>query len=695
MRKLSNWIFKFKKVVVAVFFILAAAGAALSLLIIPNFDMVDYLPKEAQSTKAIAIMKEEFSGNIPNARVMLKDVTIREALEYKEKLAAVDGVTSVTWLDDVIGKNTLTTTPQEFLDTAIVKNYYKDGNALLSVSIESGEELSTVNAIYGLIGEDNAAAGEGVASAGFQTMTIKEVLIAMAFVIPIILIILVLSTASWFEPLLFLLTIGVAVVINLGSTAFFGEISFITLAVTPILQLAVSMDYAIFLLHSYYEYRAAHEPQEAMRLAMKRSLPTVAASAATTVIGFSALLFMRFGIGSDLGIHLAKGVLLSFLSVMVFLPALTLLCRKLLDKTKHRSFIPNFSTVSKGLMKARVPFLIAALVIVIPCFLAQRNTGFIYGMGTATEVSRVEKDEAAIEAVFGRDNPLVLLVPRGSAGKEAELCDDLSAVPHITGVVSFTTAVGAEIPPQYVPKEALDQFYSEHYARIILYTDMPDEGEQTFDTVQTVLDTAGRHYDTCYLTGESATLYDMKSVVETDTNIVNLAAVIGIFLVILLTFRSISVPVFLVFAIETAIWINLSLAYFTDNTLSFIGYLIISTVQLGATVDYAILLTNHYLADRKALSKKEAMLKVLTENLAAILVSAGILAAAGFTLAATSANPIVAELGALLGRGTILSFVMVVCALPALLILFDTVIQKTTVKPRAKKQKNDNSDRSV
>jgi len=695
-RKLSKWIFKFKKVVVAVFFALAAAGAVLSLLITPNFDMVDYLPKDTQSTKAIAIMEEEFSGNIPNARVMLKDVTIRKALEYKEKLAAVEGVTSVIWLDDVIGKNTLTTTPLEFLDTAIVKNYFKDGNALLSVTIESGEELSAVNAIYGLIGENNAAAGEGVASAGFQTMTIKEVLIAMAFVIPIILIILVLSTVSWIEPLLFLLTIGVAVLINLGSTAFFGEISFITLAVTPILQLAVSMDYAIFLLHSYYEYRAAHEPEEAMRLAMKRSLPTVAASAATTVIGFCALLFMRFGIGSDLGIHLAKGVFLSFLSVMVFLPALTLLCRKLLDKTKHRSFIPNFGKVSKGLMKARIPFLLAALVIVIPCFLAQRNTGFIYGMGTATEVSRVEKDEAAIEAVFGRDNPLVLLVPKGSAGKEAELCDDLSALPHITGVVSFTTAVGAEIPPQYVPKEALDQFYSENYARIILYTDIPDEGEQAFDTVQTVLDTAGRHYDTCYLTGESATLYDMKSVVEVDTSIVNLAAVIGIFLVILVTFRSISVPVFLVFAIESAIWINLSLAYFTDNTLSFIGYLIVSTVQLGATVDYAILLTNHYFADRKALPKKEAMLKALTENLAAILVSAGILAAAGFTLAATSANPIVAELGALLGRGTILSFVMVVCVLPALLIVFDTVIQKTTLKPRPKKQKNDDSvDRSV
>ena len=195
-----------------------------------------------------------------------------------------------------------------------------------------------------------------------------------------------------------------------------------------------------------------------------------------------------------------------------------------------------------------------------------------------------------------------------------------------------------------------------------------------------MLDTAIELYGTCYLTGQSAALFDMRNVVEVDTGIVNLAAVIGIFLVILITFRSITMPIFLVFSIETAIWINLSIAYFTDNTLSFIGYLIISTVQLGATVDYAILLSNHYLEDRKIMPKKEAMLKALSENLSAILVSAGILAAAGFTLASTSGNQIVSELGALLGRGTILSFVMVVCALPALLLIFDKVIEKTTIK---------------
>jgi len=676
-----------KKIVLIIFLALAAVGALFSILVSVNYDMTDYLPKDAQSTIAISKMKEEFGEDIPNARVMLANATIQETLEFKEKISAISGVTSVSWLDDVYGRNSLLTTPIEYFDSTITKNYYKDNHALLNISIVSGQEATVVNKIYDLIGKNGAITGEAANTNAFQSMTVSEVFTAMAFVVPIIIIILTLSTTSWLEPILFLFTIGVAVLINMGTTAFFGEISFITQTVTPILQLAVSMDYAIFLLHSFNEYRTSNEPKDAMLLAMKRALPTVAASAATTVIGFSALLFMRFGIGADLGIHLAKGVVLSFLSVMIFLPVLTLAIYKLLEKTRHKDITPGFQKAAKGLMKVIIPFLILTMVVVLPCFLAQSNVNFMYGMGGLSEKSRVSKDVKLIEETFGRENPLVLLVPRETSGQEVELCDELESIPHVTSVISYVTAVGAEIPPQFVSPEVVEQFYSNRYSRIILYTDTPDEGSQAFDTVHSVLDVTGKHYTTYFLTGQSAALYDMKSIIETDTRIVNLAAILGIFIVILLTFRSFSIPIFLVFTIETAIWINLSLAYFMDSTLSFIGYLIISTVQLGATVDYAILLSNHYLSDRKSLPKREAMLKTLSDNLLAIIVSAGILAAAGFTLAATSGNPIVSELGTLLGRGTILSFLMVVCVLPALLIIFDKLIEKTTIKNGFHKQK--------
>ncbi|MBN1775037.1 MAG: MMPL family transporter [Clostridiales bacterium] len=680
MIRFSKWVTNYRKTLVTVFLIAAGLSVLLTALVSVNYDMADYLPKDSPSTEAISVMETQFGSDMGNARVMLNDVTVQQALEHKDAIASVPGILSVRWLDDVFGRDTIISTPLEYLDPNIVDNYYKNGHALFSISIENGAETEAVDQLHALLGENASVAGRAVDAATVQEMAVSEVITALLILVPIILIILILSTRSWLEPLLFLFTIGVAVVINMGTNIFLGEISFITQTVSPILQLAVSLDYAIFLLHSFDEYRGSHTPRDAMRLAIRRALPTVAASAATTVIGFSALLFMRFGIGSDLGINLVKGVILSFLSVMIFLPALTLISYKLIDKTRHRSFVPGFLKIGRGVMKARLGFLILALIVVIPCFLAQSNTGFMYGTGTVSETSRSGRDAARIDAEFGKENILVLLVPIESTGKETELCAELSSVPHVTDVVSYVTAVGSEIPVQYLPQEVRQNFYSAEYSRIIMYTDNPDEGEQTFTTVRSVRDIAGRYYDTSYLIGQSATLSDMKSVVEIDTRIVGLVAIVGIFIILLLTFRSLSIPVFLVFSIQSAIWINLAIPYFSDRPLNFIGYLIISTVQLGATVDYAIFLTHRYLADRQMLPKKEAMLKALSENLAAILVSAGILASAGFALAGTSGNPIIAELGVLLGRGTILSFVMVVCVLPALLVLFDSFIRKTTLK---------------
>jgi predicted RND superfamily exporter protein len=678
--KFSQAVIKHKKSVLIAFLIIVVLSAVLSTQVLINYNLVDYLPKDAQSTIAIKIMEKEFIGEMPNARIMINNVTIQESLDYKSEIAAISGVTSISWLDDIIGLDTLKTTPIEFLDTTIIEGYYKDNSALMSISIESGKEKDTVNAIYEIIGDQNAATGESINTAESQEMSVSEVMNAMIILVPIIILILIISTISWVEPLLFMLTIGVAIIINMGTNIIFGKISFITQTVSPILQLAVSLDYAIFLLHSFNDYRSSHEPHEAMVLSMKKALPTVAASAATTVIGFAALIFMRFGIGADLGLNLLKGIIFSFISVMVFLPVITLMFYKYIDKTKHRKLIPDFKKSGNLLMKVRLPFLIVALIVVIPSFLAQSNTPFTYGMGSITNATRVGKDTASIEENFGRQNVLALLVSKENVGKEVELCNALSEIPHVTSIISYATAVGAEIPPEFVPKEAIDQFYSEHYTRIIINTDTIDEGDVAFDTVQTVLDTTALHYDTYYLTGQSATLLDMKNVVSADTQRINLIAVIGIFIVLLVTFRSLSMPLFLLFAIETAIWINLSFPYFTGHPLSFIGYLIISTVQLGATVDYAILLTNAYLDNRKTLPKKEAMRVTIGDNLVAILISALILATAGFTLALTSSNPIIGELGTLLGRGTLLSFVMVTCVLPALIVFFDKFIQKSTIK---------------
>jgi len=671
-------IIRHKKSVLATFLLATAICAVLALKVPVNYNLVDYLPRDAQSTTAIELIKGEFEGNLPNARVMLTNVSISEALDFKEKISSTDGVLSVTWLDDVVGLDTLRTTPLEFLDTSLVKNYYRDNNALMTLTIENGKESIAVNAIYGLIGENNAASGEAVNIAKTQEMAVSEVLNAMAILTPILLVILTISTTSWIEPLLFLLTIGIAVIINMGTNIMFKNISFITLTVSPVLQLAVSMDYAIFLLHNFNDYRSSHGPEKAMLLALKRSLPTVAASAATTVIGFAALIFMRFGIGADLGLNLLKGVAFSFISVMIFLPSLTLLTYKAIDRTRHARLMPDFKNTGNVLMKLRIPFLMLAIIILVPCYLAQSNVEFLYGAGNIARASRAGKDTALIEEKFGEENVLVLLVPKENAGKEAELCDALSGIPNVTNVVSYVTSAGAEIPREFIPEDVAKQFYSENYARILIYTNTEEEGPITFDTVRAITDAAEKFYDTHYLAGQSATLYDMKNVVSADNSFVNLLAVIGIFIVLLITFRSLSLPFILLFTIETAIWINLAIPYFAGNALNFVGYLIINTVQLGATVDYAILMTNTYMNNRKTLNKRDAMEIALADNLPAVLTSAGILSTAGFALALSSSNPIVSDLGTLLGRGTLLSLGMVTLVLPALLVLFDKIIKKTT-----------------
>lgn len=680
MNQFSSFIIKHKKTIFLIFLVFAIISAILATTVSVNYDMVDYLPKDASSTRAVRIIEEEFVGDMPGARVMINDVTVMEALDYKEKLNSIPGVTSVSWLDDIVGLDTLKSVPLEFMDEKIVQAYYKENNALLSVSIEGGKEQGTVADIYELIGENNAASGEAVSLAETQNMSVSEVLNAMLILLPIVILVLIISTSSWIEPLLFMSAIGIAIVINMGTNIIFGEISYISNTVSPILQLAVSLDYAIFLLHSFNSHRLKEEPCKAMALAMKESIPTVAASAATTVIGFTALMFMRFGIGSDLGVNLLKGVLLSFISVMVFMPTLTLLLYKAIDKTRHRKLMPDFKGSGKLIMKVRIPFLILALIVVIPTFLAQSKTEFMYGMGSMTAATRVGKDTEAIEDKFGRENLLVLLVPNENAGKEEALCEELSKLPHVTNIVSYVSNVGAQIPKEFVPKEAYDQFYSENYSRIILYTDTGEEDNAAFETIESIINITDDYYDTHYLTGTSATLYDMKSIVSSDTKRVNLVAIIGIFIVLLVTFRSISLPFILVFCIETAIWINLSVPYFADKHINFIGYMIISTVQLGATVDYAILFTNSYLNKRKTLGSKDSMRETISNNLVAIFTSAIILASAGFALALTSNNPIISELGLLLGRGTILSLAMVALILPALLVLFDRLIQKTTIK---------------
>lgn len=675
---LAKRIITYKKSIVWIFLILTVLSGIAQFAVSVNYSMVDYLPAEAPSTQAIEIMEQEFAGSLPDTRVLIHDVSIPEALQFKERLAAIEGVTEVTWLDDVIDIKT----PLEMVDEEIIDSYYQDNNALFIFGIEKEKEVAVTDAIYELIGEENAMAGEALNTAIQKKMTSTETMYAAALLVPIIIIILILSTNSWMEPVFFLTAIGVSVLINLGTNIFLGEISFVTQAVAPILQLAVSLDYAIFLLHSFADYRKdIEDPHEAMQLAIKRSFPAIIASASTTFFGFMALSFMKFEIGSDLGINLVKGIALSFISVMVFLPALTLTFYKWIDKTKHRPFLPRFNTVGKKVLKLRFPVLILVFILIVPAYLAQGQTDFIYGFGEQPESMRVGEDTKIIEEHFGKNTQIVVLVPKGDIVQENNLVHELEKLDHVTSVLTYVNAVSPVIPPAYLGEAQTEYFYSENYSRFIIHTNTDYEGEIAFRLVEEIQQTVDEHYQQeTYLLGESVTLYDMKNIVIKDNQLVNLLTVLTIAFVLIVSFRSISFPVILLLTIQSTVWINLSIPYFTESSLVYIGYLIISTVQLAATVDYAILFTEDYKEKRKIMAAKAAMESTINEKTYSVAVSASILSSVGFILWITSSNPIVAAIGLLLGRGALLAFLAVLFFLPGLLLMLDKIIEKTTWK---------------
>lgn len=417
-----------------------------------------------------------------------------------------------------------------------------------------------------------------------------------------------------------------------------------------------------------------------MARAMRQSAATIAASAVTTLFGFMALSFMQFQIGADLGMNLVKGVVLSFIAVTVFLPALTIMCTKVLDKTTHRRFMPNFENVGRPLGKIRVPAMVLALVLMVPAFLGQSNVAFTYLTSEPDPELRYGADYYAVEEAFGQQNAAVLLVPRGNVAAEAVLSEEIGGLEHVSSVMSYAQTVGSVVPSEYLEPAVVEQFYSDDWARIIAYVDAEVESDESFATVQAIQDLAAVYYDECYMAGQSANLYDMAQIIEVDNVTVSLVAVIAIFLVVALTFRSLVLPVCLVLAIETGIWINLCIPYFAGDTLNFIGYLIINTVQLGATIDYGILLTSHYLRRRREMPARQAICRALGEAVPSLIVSAGILASAGFALGITSSIAVVRLLGFLLARGALISLVMVTCFLPALLVYLDGPIRLTTWK---------------
>lgn len=680
MKKFYMSLVNHRKTMVMIFTMVFVVCLLLGNLVKVNYDINDYLPESSPSTVSLELMQEEFDGGIPNARIMISDVTIPEALEYKEKLEAVDGVTAVTWLDDVVS----IFVPLSTLDTDTLETYYKDNNALFTVTIEEDRRIEAVSSIREIIGEDNAMTGSAVSTAISTTETVLEVNKISIFTVLFVLVVLVMTTNSWMEPLIVLIGLGLAIVINNGTNLIFGEISFVTNAAGSILQLAVSLDYSVFLLHRFEECRQENpDVKAAMTEALCKSTSSILSSGLTTVIGFLALVLMQFRLGPDLGLALAKGVAISLITVFVFMPSFILLTYKWLDKTRHKDLLPKFDLFGKSVQKMTIPMVCIFVILIIPAYLASNANDYYYGssniFGNETQLG---SDTAVIESVFGKSDTYVLMVPAGDTATETELSQELNSLPQVTSIISYVDLAGAEIPLEYLDENTLSQLISKNYSRMVLSVDVPYEGEETFALVEQVRNIAQKYYsDTYYLAGEGVSTYDLMETVTDDMVKVNFMAIAAVFIVLLLSLRSISLPIVLVLSIETAIWINLSIPYFMDTPIFYIAYLIISSIQLGATVDYAILMTDRYKENREMMNKKAAVIQTISDVTVSILTSGSVLTVVGLLLGYITTNQLLGQLGIFIGRGAILSLIIVLFVLPGLLYLFDPlIIRKRKIK---------------
>ncbi|MGN0502971.1 MAG: RND family transporter [Ruminococcus sp.] len=680
MEKFYSGIVKHRKLIIVLFAVLFIVCMILQNIVEVNYDINDYLPEDCKSTISIDVMEDEFDGGIPNARVMVFDVTVPQALEYKDKIEKVSGVTDVTWLDDA----TDITVPLSSIDSDTVETYYKDNNALFTVTIEEHSRISATQDIREIIGDDNALTGSAVSTAVATTNTVSEIRIITIIAVIFVLIVLIITTNSWFEPIVVLLGLGVAIILNNGSNAIFGEISFVTNAAGSVLQLAVSLDYSVFLIHRFEECRKINDnPESAMVDALCKSTTSILSSGLTTVIGFLALILMRFGIGADLGLALAKGVAISLITVFIFMPALILSTYKFLDKTRHKAFLPSFGGFGKFIQKITIPAVCIFALIIAPAYLASNSNDYYYGSSHIyAEGTTYGNDTKKIEDVFGKSDTYVLLVPKGDLVKQSELSGELHNCDEISSIISYVDTVGVEIPEEYLDPDTLSQLVSDNYSRMVLSVDVDYEGEETFKLVENIRNIADRYYpDSYYLAGEGVSTYDLMETVTADMIKVNLIAIAAVFIVLLLTMRSISLPIILVLSIETAIWLNLSVPYFSNSTIFYIAYLIISSIQLGATVDYAILLTERYKEHRQILQKKDAVIQTVSSVTVSILTSGSVLTVVGLLIGYISSNQLLAQLGIFVGRGAVCSLMIVFFVLPGLLYLFDRVIIRKRKNP--------------
>lgn len=656
-----------------------------------NYDILSYLPSDIETMKGQDIMLDEF-GKGGFSLVMLDGMEDKDVEKVKEKIEKVDHVCDVLWYDTLADVSL----PKEVLPDDIYDFFNTDNSTMMAVFFDEATSadgsLEAVKEIRSIAGEQCFVSGMSSVVEDIKDLTMQEAPMYVVIAVILTSIILALTMDSFLIPLFFMLSVGMAIIYNMGTNFIQGEISFITEALAAVLQLAVTIDYSIFLWHSYKEEKEKHpgDNKEAMAVAIGKTITSVVSSSITTVAGFLALCFMSYELGMDMGIVMAKGVVIGVICCITVLPSMILVFDKALEKTMHKDLVPSLEKPSKFIIKHHAAFIVLFIVVLIPAVYGQINTNVYYNL-----TDTLPKDlnsviaNTKLDEEYNMATTHMLLVDADMQPKEVNsMLDEMGKVDGVSFSMSLDTLIGPSIPREIVPESVTKILKSDKWQLMLIgseYKVASDEENAQIDELSKIL----KSYDKDgMLIGEAAATKDLIDITDHDFKVVNIVSIAAIFIIILIALRSVSLPIILVAVIEFAITVNMGVPCFTNTTIPFIASVVIGTIQLGATVDYAILMTTRYKTERNAgKDKHEAVTIALSTSMKSIMVSALGFFASTFGVGVYSSVDMISQLCTLMSRGAIISMITVICILPSMLMLFDKVIINTTMGMKKKENK--------
>ena len=647
-----------------------------------NYDVLTYLPEDIETMQGQEIMTNDF-GIGAFSMLMVDGMEDKEIVKLKEKVEKVDGVENVLWYDSLADISV----PQSVLPSKLYDEYNTEDGTMMAVFFKDGtssdETMKAITEIRKITGEQCFLSGMSAIVEDTKELAEKETPLYVLIAVALSALVLAITMESIFVPVLFLLSIGIAIVYNLGTNVFFGEISYITKALAAVLQLGVTMDYSIFLMHSYQEQQVRYngDKERAMAHAISQTFSSVIGSSVTTVAGFIALCFMSFTLGKDIGIVMAKGVIFGVLVCVTVLPSMILCCDKLIEKTKHKPLLPDIGRISDKVTKRYVIYVVAFVILLFPAIYGNNHTGVYYNLDES-----LPKDLPSVIANtklkedYNMNTTHMILVDSSVAGSDVKkMSQEIEKVDGVKWVLGLDNLVGSGVPADMLPESVTGMLKNDKYQLLMVnstYKVATDKVNKQIEQIDKIMD----KYDKgAMLVGEGPLTKDLINITDTDFKRVSAVSIGIVFVIILLLFKSITIPVILVGVIEFAIFVNMGIPFYTGTKLPFVASVVIGTIQLGATVDYAILMTTRYQRERsRGAGKFDAITTAHKFSAQSIIVSALSFFAATIGVGLYSNIDMISSLCILMARGALISMVVVVLILPSLFMVFDKIIVKTS-----------------